>query len=195
MVFYISEDPTGAFMRTYRLIAAVIIAAAVYPVFAQTMSASARLPGGKSAAVNAVKPAEGAAYIEIALPSGTQKLDGLGDQFMPLRSGGKETTVVTADLNKDGIDEIVVRGQVTSTEGAILVFKWDATRNEFLPVDITNDGGDKKPFLFADNGSIVSIEKNMIEVRLTRVDQSGRKAEVTERYRWDGDGLKYFEDH
>ncbi len=182
-------------MRTYRLIAAVIFAAAAYPAFAQAVSATARLGGGKSAAVNAVKPAEGAAYIEIALPSGTQKLDGLGGQFMPLRTGGRETTVVTSDLNKDGIDEIIVRGQVTSTEGAILVFKWDATRNEFLPIDITNDSGDKKPFLFADNASIVSIDKNIIEVHLTRVDQSGRRAEVTERYRWDGDGLKYFEEH
>jgi len=112
-----------------------------------------------------------------------------------LKSGGREATLIAVDLNKDGIDEIIVRGQVTSTESAIIVFQWNAAQSQFLPIEITNDGDDRKPFLFTDNASSVSIENGRIEVHLTRVDQSGRSAQVVERYRWDGDGLKYFEDH
>jgi hypothetical protein len=182
-------------MRKVLSIAAVLFAAAMYPAFAQGTSANARLGGGKTATVNAVKPVEGAAYLEIAFPSGTQKLDGLGDQFMPLKSGGRDATLVAADFNKDGIDEIVVRGQVTSTESAVLVFQWNAAQNQYLPIEITNGDDDRKPFLFTDNASTVSVDNGRIEVHLTRVDQSGRSAQVVERYRWDGDGLKYFEDH
>jgi hypothetical protein len=196
MIFYsFPKSLSGVFMRPFLSIAAVFFAAAVYPAFAQNTSANARLGGGKTVTVNAVKPAEGAAYLEIALPSGTQKLDGLGDQFMPLKSGGREAALVAADFNKDGIDEIVVRGQVTSTESAIIVFQWNAAQSQFLPIEITNAGDNRKPFLFTDNKSSVSIENNRIEVHLTRVDRSGRSAQVVERYRWDGDGLKYFEDH
>jgi hypothetical protein len=175
--------------------AAAFLAAAAYPAFAETASASARLGGGKTAAVNAVKPAEGATYLEIALPTGTQKLDGLGEQFLPLRVRGRDTSVVAAEFDKDGSDEIVIRGLVTPSDGAVIVLRWDASRNEFLPAAITNSDENTKPFLFAANSSTVAIENDRIEVHLTRIDQSGRRAQIVERYHWDGDGLKYFEDH
>lgn len=182
-------------MRSSLLMAAAFLAAAAYPAFAETASASARLGGGKTAAVNAVKPAEGATYLEIALPTGTQKLDGLGEQFLPLRVRGRDASVVAADFDKDGVDEIVIRGQVTASDGAVIVLRWDASRNEFLPAAITNSDDNTKPFLFAANSSTVAVENSRIEVHLTRVDQSGRRAQVVERYHWDGNGLKYFEDH
>jgi hypothetical protein len=182
-------------MRKFLLTAAALLVAAAHAAFAQGTSASARLPAGKQASVNAVKPAEGAAYLEIALPSGTQKLEGLGDGFLPLRSGGREMLLATADLNKDGTDEVVVRGKVTDSASAVMVFQWDAAQNQFVPVPFTNSDDEEKPFLFADAASSVAVERNLIEVRLTRVDQSGRSVQVTERYHWDGNGIKYLEDH
>ncbi len=182
-------------MRKFLLIAAALFVAAVQPALAQVAKGSVRLGAGKSASVSAVKPAEGAAYLEIALPGGTQKLEGLGDGFLPLKSGGREATLVTADLDGDGTDEIVVRGQVTSSASAILVFKWDAAQNQFMPVDFVSANDDQKPFLFAENGSDISVVKGGFEVKVTRVDQSGRSAVVLEKYRWDGDAIKYFEDH
>jgi hypothetical protein len=183
-------------MRKFLFVAAALgFAAAAQPASAQMASATARLGAGKSVNVNAVKPDAGGAYIEIALPEGPQKLEGLGEQFMPLKSGGREMTLVTADLNGDGIDEIVVRAQVTSTASAILVYQWNAEQKQYFPVQITDSMDQDKPFLFADTASAVSDEKNGIEVNVTRVDQSGRSAQILERYRWDGDRIRYTEDH
>lgn len=181
-------------MRKFPFIAAALFALAM-PALAQTMSATARLGGGKSVNVNAGKSAEGAAYIEVALPEGAQKIEGLGDRFMPLKSNGRETTIVAADINGDGIDEIIVHAAVTSAASAILVYQWDAEQKQFFPVLFTDGQDESKPFLFTDQNSAVSIEKNVIVVNVTRVDQSGRSARIAERYHWDGDGIKYFEDH
>lgn len=183
-------------MRKFLYVAAALgFVAATQPSSAQMASATARLGDGKSVNVNAVKSDTGGAYIEIALPEGPQKLEGLGQEFMPLKFGGRELTLVTADFNGDGIDEIVVRAQVTSTASAILVYQWDAEQKQYFPVLITDSMDQDKPFLFADTSSAVSIDKNGIDVRVTRVDQSGRSAQILERYRWDGDHIRYTEDH
>lgn len=181
-------------MRRFSFIAAALFALAL-PAVAQTISATARLGGGKSASVNAGKSTEGAAYLEVMLPEGTQKIEGLGDQFMPLKWNGRETALIAADINGDGVDEIIVRAAITSAASAILVYQWDAEQKQFFPVLFTDSQDESKPFLFADPGSGVSIDKNTIVVNVTRIDQSGRSAHVVERYRWDGDGIKYFEDH
>lgn len=183
-------------MRKFLFVAAALcFAAAVQPASAQITSATARLGSGRSVNVNAVKPPEGSAYIEVALPEGPQKLEGLGEQFMPMKSGGREATLVTADLNGDGVDEIIVRAMVTSTASAILVYQWNAEQKQYFPVQITDSMDQDKPFLFADVSSAVSINKGGIEVNVTRVDQSGRRAQILERYRWDGDRIRYTEDH
>jgi hypothetical protein len=75
------------------------------------------------------------------------------------------------------------------------VFRWEPAQKQFLPVDFIDDHDDKKPFLFADNNSTISLAKGGIEVKITRVDQSGRSAVVLEKYRWDAGTLKYSEDH
>jgi hypothetical protein len=181
-------------MRKFPFIAAALFALAL-SASAQTMSATARLGGGKTVNVNAAKSAEGAAYIEVVLPEGPQKIEGLGDRFMPLKSNGRETTLLAADLNGDGVDEIIARAAITSTASAILVYQWDAEQKQFFPVLFTDSQDENKPFLYTDQNSVVSVEKNMIVVSITRVDQSGRSAQITERYHWDGDGIKYFEDH
>ncbi len=182
-------------MRKFLPIAAVLFAAAMPSAWAQSQDANVRLGGGQTVKVSAVKPPEGATYVEIALPEGAQKLEGLGDRFLPVVAGGRQTSLAAADLNGDSIDEIVVRGQVTDSAGALLVLRWDAAQKQFLPVDFINDHDEKKPFLFTDNNSTVSVAKGGIEVKVTRVDQSGRSATILEKYRWDGDTLKYSEDH
>ncbi len=181
-------------MPKFPFIAAALLALAL-PASAQSMSATARLGGGKTVIVNAAKSAEGTAYIEVALPEGTQKIEGLGDRFMPLKSNGRETTLIAADINGDGVDEIIARAAITSTASALLVYQWDAEQKQFFPVLFTDSQDEDKPFLFTDQNSTVSVEKNMIVVNVTRVDQSGRSARIVERYNWDGDGIKYFEDH
>jgi hypothetical protein len=180
-------------MPKFPLIAAALLALAL-PASAQT-GATARIGGGKSVNVTAGKTPEGAAYIEIALPEGAQKIEGLGDRFVPLKANGREMEIVAADINGDGVDEIIARAAITSSASALLVYQWDAEQKQFFPVLFTNSENDDKPFLFTDQNSSVSVEKNVIVVNVTRVDQSGRSARIVEKYHWDGDGIKYFEDH
>ncbi|HWK86789.1 MAG TPA: hypothetical protein VNQ34_04710 [Xanthobacteraceae bacterium] len=190
-------------MRNFLPIAALLLAAGLVPAWVppaaaqspDTQSANARLGGGQSVKVSAVSPAEGATYLEIALPEGAQKLEGLGERFLPIVTGGRTVSIAAADLSGDSIDEIVVRGQVTGSSGALVVLRWDAAQKQFLPVDFIDDRDEKKPFLFTDNKSTVSLAKGGVEVKVTRVDQSGRSAAVLEKYRWDNGTLKYSEDH
>jgi hypothetical protein len=177
---------------------AAVLFAALQPAAAQSpdaQSANARLGGGQSVKVSAVSPTEGAIYLEIALPEGPQKLEGLGERFLPIIAGGRPAPIAAADLSGDNIDEIVVRGQVTSGSSALVVLRWEPGQKQFMPVDFIDDRDDKKPFLFTDNSSTVSLAKGGIEVKVTRVDQSGRSAVVLEKYRWDNGTLKYSEDH
>jgi hypothetical protein len=189
---------SGAIMRKIPPIAALVLAAALQPAWAQSpdaQSANARLGGGQSAKASDVSPAGSATYLEIALPEGAQKLDGFGERFLPIVADGRPTPIAAADLDGDDVDEIVVRGQVTGTSGALVVLRWEAAQKQFLPVDFIDDHDEKKPFLFTDNNSTVSLAKGGIEVKATRIDQSGRSASVLEKYRWDGGTLKYSEDH
>ncbi len=167
------------------------------PAAAQSATATARLGPGQTVTVTAVRETGEPARLEIALPKGTQRFDGIGDQFLTMKSGGKDSVIVVADLNGDGIDEIVVRGSVTADASAVIVYRWDGDRGEYLPADFTaDDQGEGKPFLFVDADSTVTVDRSgAIEVNATRTDQSGRKSSVIERYRWDGDGFKYAADH
>src|SRR6185312_14119885 len=160
----------GVPMPKFPFIAAALLALAL-PAFAQSMSATARLGDGKSVNVNAGKTPEGAAYIEVMLPEGAQKIEGLGDRFMPLKFNGREIELVAADINGDGVDEIIARAAITSSASALLVYQWDAEQKQFFPVLFTNSENDDKPFLFTDQNSSVSVEKNVIVVNVTRVDQ------------------------
>jgi hypothetical protein len=60
----------------------------------------------------------------------------------------------------------------------------------------TDDQNADKPFLFVAASSPVALDRSgSIEIKVERVDQSGHKATILERYRWDGDGYRYAEDH
>lgn len=76
------------------------------------------------------------------------------------------------------------------------MFRWSAEDGQYLPVPFTNDRGEDQNFLFVDAKSPVALNKNgSIEVKVERVDQSGRKATFIERYRWESGGYHYTEDH
>jgi hypothetical protein len=179
------------------VLAIVLVLSGALAAAAQNVTATARLGPGQTATVTAIRSTGEPARLEIALPKSTQRFDGIGEQLLPIKSGGKDSIIVAADLNGDGIDEIVVRGAVTADATALIVYRWDAQRHEFLPVDFTGDNDDEgKPFLFVEAGSTVSIDRaGAIEVASTRADQSGRTNTFIERYRWDGDGLKYAADN
>jgi hypothetical protein len=179
------------------VLATFFFLATLLPAAAQTATATARLGQGRTATVTAVRATGEPARLEIALPKGTQRFDGIGEQFLTMKSGGKDSVIVVADLNGDGIDEIVVRGSVTADASAVIVYRWDGDRGEYLPTDFTaDDDGEGKPFLFVEAGSTVTVDHSgAIEVSTTRTDQSGRTTAVLERYRWDGNGFKYAADH
>jgi hypothetical protein len=199
MISYIlpASRPTGAIMpRPFVLAAALFIFAATTPVFAQNATATARLGGGQTATVNAVKEPDKVAYLDIALPKGPQRIDFIGDQLLPIKVSGRDSLLTVADLNGDGVDEIIVRGSISPETGSVLVFRWNAESGQFLPVIFTDDQNADKPFLFVAASSPVMLDKSgSIEIKVERVDQSGRKATILERYRWDGDGYRYAEDH
>jgi hypothetical protein len=179
------------------VLATFFFLATALPAASQSAVATARLGAGQTATVTAIRATGEPARLEIALPKGTQRFDGVGEQFLTMKSGGKDSVIVVADLNGDGIDEIVVRGSVTADASAVIVYRWDGDRGEYLPTDFTADGQDEgKPFLFVEGDSTVTVDRSgTIEVAATRTDQSGRTASVVERYRWDGNGFKYAADH
>jgi hypothetical protein len=179
------------------VLATFFFLAMALPAAAQSATATARLGPGQTVTVTAVRASGESARLEIATPSGTQRFDGIGEQFLTMKSGGKDSIIVVADLNGDGIDEIIVRGSVTSDASAVIVYQWDGARREYLPLDFTADNQDEgKPFLFVDAASTVTIVRpGTIEVSATRTDQSGRANTVVERYRWDGNGFKYVADN
>jgi len=180
-----------------RTVLATLFFLVALPALAQNATATARLGPGQTVTVTAVRATGEPARLEIALPQGTQRFDGIGDQFISMKSGGKDSILVIADLNGDGIDEIIVRGSVTTDASAVIVYQWDRDRHEYIPVDFTADNEDEgKPFLFVDGESSVTVDRaGAIEVSAVRTDQSGRKTAVLERYRWDGSGFKYAADH
>ena len=166
------------------------------PAVAQNVSATARMGSGQMVTVTAVRTAGQPARLEIATPSGTQHFDGIGEQFLTIKSGGKDGFIVVADMNGDGIDEIAVRGSVTSDASALIVYQWNGARREYLPLDFTGDNEDEgKPFLFVDAASSVTVNRGTIEVSTVRVDQSGRTNSFVERYRWEGNGFKFTADN
>lgn len=182
-------------MQRLLAVAALVFCATTFSAAAQNATVTARLGPGQIVSVTANKMAGEGAYLEIALPKGVQRFDGIGEQLMSLRVNGRETLLAVADFNGDGIDAVIVRGSVPPEASAILVYQWDVQKGEYVPVEFTNDQDEEKPFLFADAKSPVSIEKNGIEIQVERVDQNGRKVSFVERYKWDGTRFHYAADN
>ena len=92
------------------------------------------------------------AYLEIALPKGAQRFDGIGDQFLTMKSGGRDSPLVIADLNGDGIDEIIVRGSVPPYPPASSSISGTPNAPNIFPVEFTDDKDEDKPFCFNRRG-------------------------------------------
>jgi len=182
-------------MQRLLALAAIVLFATAVPAAAQNATVTARLGPGQIVSVTANRKAGEGAYLEIGLPKGVQRFDGIGEQLMSLRMNGRETLLAVVDFNGDGIDEIIVRGSVPPEASAILVYQWDGQKGEYVPVEFTNDQDEEKPFLFADAKNPVSIDKNGIEIQAERIDQNGRKASFVERYKWDGTRFHYAADN
>src|SRR5436853_2918847 len=101
-----SIPENGALMPRI-VLATLFFLATALPAAAQNSSATARLGAGQTATITAVRATGEPARLEIALPKGTQRFDGIGEQFLSIKSGGKDSVIVIADLNGDGVDEIV----------------------------------------------------------------------------------------
>lgn len=155
---------------------------------AQEQNVNARLGSGKTAKVTAtVIPGEGV-LLEIEVAGGpTQSFPRLGEQLVSI-SGNGDTGLIARDLDKDGVDEIILRGSVPQ-RSALVVLRWDAAAGEFAPVDFTDDRDRTSKFMIADPSQPVRISPaGEIEAEFETTRQDGRKSHHVARYKWDGRG-------
>src|SRR5262249_59924799 len=121
------------------VLAIVFLFSGALAAAAQNATATVRLAPGQTATVTAIRSTGELARLEIALPKSTQRFQGIGEQLLPIKAGGKDSIIVAADLNGDGIDEILVHGSVSADSSALIWCRWDAQRHEFLPVYFSGD--------------------------------------------------------
>ena len=160
------------------------------PSSAQNATATARLGPGQSVTVTAAKATGDSASLEIALPKGAQRFDGIGEQFLSLKSGGRDSTLVVADLNGDGIDEIVVRGSVPPTPARLSSISGTPSAANIFPVDFTERSGRGKTIPVRRCRAARSRRQRRDRVRSTRVDQSGRTLHRG-ALQWNGEGFQF----
>jgi hypothetical protein len=182
-------------LTTWIVIATVIALAG--PANAQSAVASARIGAGQTAqATAAISPGEGV-LLEIALPDGrAQSFPQLGVELVALSGKHGERGLIARDLNGDGTDEILIRGLVPPSRGALLVFRWDRAAGEFVPVSFTNDREQTTRYLVVDAALPVLIdEKGGIEAHYETTRQDGRKSSHVARYRWTDKGYSQSADN
>jgi hypothetical protein len=63
-----------------------------------------------------------------------QAFRGLGDKFSDLHFQGMKSSLVSLDLDKDGIQEFLVRTTQEPLVGALWVFRWDKEKKAFSHV-------------------------------------------------------------
>jgi hypothetical protein len=182
--------------RSALLAAAVLFLAASAPAIAQTASVTARVAQGEAAAEARQIPGEGV-LLRIALPDGrTQEFPGLGEELIPLSGKRGDPILLTRDIDSNGSDEIVIRASVPPKAGAIVIFRWDDTAAEFVPVDFTNDRDQTTPYLIVDFALPVRIDGDgAIMAEHMSVRQDGRKSYRVARYRWNGSGYSHSADN
>lgn len=170
------------------LVLTVLVGAPPFAV-AQTASVTARIGAGQTAqAAAAPVPGDGV-LLEIALPGGrSQSFPQLGTELVPLSGKPGDQALLARDLNGDGVDELIIRGSVPP-RGAVLVFRWDRTVGEFVPVDFTDDRDQTTKYLVVDFDLPVLIgESGMIEAQYESTREDGRKSGYVLRYRWTENG-------
>jgi hypothetical protein len=153
---------------------------------AQELSVNLRLGAGKTAKATATPVAGEGVLLEIEVAGGiTQTFPRLGDQLVSI-SGNGDAGLIARDLDKDGVDEIILRGALPS-RSAMVVLRWDANSGEFIPLDFTDDRDRTFKFMIADPSLPVRISASgEIEAEFETTRQDGRKSHHVARYKWDG---------
>jgi hypothetical protein len=168
-----------------------MLAVSGHDLSAQEARATARIGAGQAATASARAVDGEGVLLEIALPGGgSQSFPSLGEALVPIdgRPGG--AGLLARDLNGDGIDEIVIRGSVPPERGAMLIFQWDRSAGEFVPVDFTDDLDRTNKFLVVDAKEPVVLHgSGIIEAQFMTVRQDGRKSSHVARFRWNGKGF------
>jgi hypothetical protein len=178
------------------IVAFCALAVAKDAALGQSANATARIGAGQTARITAAPvPSEGV-LLEIALPGGrSQSFPQLGTELVPIDGKPEGSGLVTRDLNGDGVDEIVIRGLVPPERGAMLVFRWDRTAGEFIPVDFTNDRDQTTKFLVVDGKLPVLIDGGTIEAHYETTRPDGRKSSHVARYRLTDKGFTQSSDN
>lgn len=163
---------------------------------AQTASATARVGAGQTAQATAAPVPGDGVLLEIALPGGrSQRFPQLGMELVPLSGKTGDQALVARDLNGDGVDELIIRGSVPP-RGALLVFRWDRTMGEFVPVEFTDDRDQTTKYLVVDFRLPVLIgEPGMIEAHYESARPDGRVSGYVARYRWTEEGFSLSPDN
>jgi hypothetical protein len=166
-------------------LAAMLLAGTIAPSSAQPTNVSARIGAGQTARITAASVSGEGVLLEIALPSGrSQNFPQLGTELVAIDGKPGGAGLVVRDLNGDGVDEILVRGAVPPERGALLVFRWDRTSGEFVPIEFTNDRDQTTKYLIVDASLPVEIDANgNIEAQYQSVKQDGRKSSHVARFR------------
>lgn len=178
-------------MRIPALLFSVLLTSAVAsPASAQQLVA--RTPLG--VATIETSQSENGIQLTIAIP-GTepQVFDGVGEALVPIRAGARSGPVLALDIDRDGIDEIFVRSS-SQQRGVLIVFRWDATENHYLPVNFSEDAGAPKPYLLVHLSQPVLVNGTTIEANNDSV-VGGRTRQRVLRYRWNGEGFEQATDH
>lgn len=155
---------------------------------AQEQSVDVRLGSGSMARATATPVPGDGVLLEISVAGGgTQSFARLGEQLVSI-SGGSDAGLIARDLDRDGIDEIILRGSVPQ-RSAMVVLRFDASAGEFVPVDFTDDRDRTYKFMVADPSLPVRIlPSGEIEAEFETTRQDGRKSHHVARYKWDGRG-------
>jgi hypothetical protein len=164
---------------------------------AQSTIVSARIGAGQTARITAAPVTGEGVLLEIALPSGrSQSFPQLGTELVAIDGKPGGSGLVARDLNGDGVDEVLVRGAVPPERGALLVFRWDRTSGEFVPIEFTNDREQTTKYLVVDASLPVEIDANgNIEAQYQSVRQDGRKSSHVTRFRWTEKGYSQSTDN
>jgi hypothetical protein len=166
-------------------LAVALVTGSIAPSSAQSTNVSARIGAGQTARITAAPVSGEGVLLEIALPSGrSQSFPQLGTELVAIDGKPGGAGLVARDLNGDGVDEVLVRGAVPPERGALLVFRWDRTSGEFVPVEFTNDRDQTTKYLVVDASLPVEIDANgNIEAQYQSVRQDGRKSSHVARFR------------
>ena len=169
-----------------RILLTLVLLLAAHAAGAQTLTAR----GANGAAVEIeTGQSEKGVQLSISVAGGEPQLfDGIGDALVPLRAGNRSGPVIALDVDRDGIDEIFVRTSLQGQRGLLLVFRWNAAANQYVPVSFSEDTGTAKSYLFVHLSQPVLVNGNVIEANHDSSD-GGRVRLRVFRYRWNGQGF------